>query len=455
MTFTPKKNVEVLIIGAGIVGAGAFRECAFHGLDTLLVDSNDFCDRTSASSSKLLHGGIRYLENLDFQLVFEALKEKKLWVKLAPHLNFNQEFVMPLYHDSIRRPFEIQIGIALYDLLAKNPFRGPKWYDKKRVQRVLPELKRNDLKGAGVYLDAIMDDRKLGLEIIFEAAKLNNAQAINHLKLINYQRINSNKIIAILKDQITNEVHEVETKQLLFSTGPFIDQMMEETKNDNWEKIILASKGSHIVAHNFINLDRAVVMTPKDGRIIFIIPREKNRLLIGTTEIAAPNDFDHLTISDQETEYLINNFNEYFPDHPISEDQIIGSYAGVRPLVKSGPDNLGKTARTHLTYSLYNNVHAIAGGKYTTFRVMAKELIRPMLNQLRIPYQEQHSFRSVQKQSQFYASEEIIMNDQNIKNVLNQEYVRTKKDYFNRIGISDFWNFDYQKAESFLNNWDI
>lgn len=442
MNIKPNSHYDVLIVGGGIVGAGAFRECVYHGLETLLIDKQDFCDRTSANSSKMLHGGIRYLENLDFGLVFEALQEKKLWVDLAPHLNHNQEFYLPLYKDSIRRPTEIQIGITLYDLLAQNPMRSPKWANKESVSRAITGLKRDGLKGAGVYMDALMDDRKLGLEIIFEAMQESNGHAINHISFQSFERLSSKKIKVKLKDEINNTEHEVTCEHLLFAAGPFIDQILGNADNVKWNNIILPSKGSHLYIKNHMNLENALVMTPKDGRVIFVIPREKDRILVGTTEVQAPEQFDFLDITEPETDYLIQNFNEYFPNFPITRDHIIGSYAGVRPLVRSGGSNLGKTARTHEVYQIFNNVHSIAGGKYTTFRVMAKDLIRPMLQQMGISYQQHHSLRPLDKLSVFYASENKPFSSENIQSVIDNECIRTYQDLKNRIGISDFWNFE-------------
>lgn len=451
MSIAPDSNYDVIIVGAGIVGAGAFRECVSHGLKTLLIDKEDFCDRTSAASSKMLHGGIRYLENLDFELVFEALQEKKLWLKLAPHLNYNQEFFLPLYQDSIRRPLEIQLGITLYDLLAQNPFRGPKWANKQEVMRAIAGLKKQDLKGAGVYMDAIMDDRKLGLEIIFETAAKANGHAINHISYQSSQRINHEKIMVHLKDQLNSTEYTVQTKHLLFTAGPFIDQILSQQNNYHWENKILPSKGSHIYIRNHINLEKAMVMTPKDGRVIFVIPREGDRILVGTTEIQAPQNFDYLDISEPEIEYLISNFNEYFPYHPINKGHIIGSFAGVRPLVKTGGSSLGKTARTHEVYQIYNNVAAIAGGKYTTFRIMAKDLVLPMFKQLKVSYQQQHSMQPVPANSQFYSlRNQDIQNDQLIQTVIEKEMVRNYQDLKNRIGISDFWNFE---TKEFKQKW--
>ena len=319
--------------------------------------------------------------------------------------------------------------------------------DKDEVSQAIKGLKRDGLKGAGVYMDALMDDRKLGLEIIFEAMQEANGHAINHISFQSFERLSSNKIRVKLKDEVTQNEHEIICKHLLLAAGPFIDQILGNAKNVNWKNIILPSKGSHLYIKNHMKLENALVMTPKDGRVIFVIPREKDRILLGTTEVTAPTNFDFLDITESEIDYLIKNFNEYFPDFPIGREHIIGSYAGVRPLVRSGGSNLGKTARTHEVYQIFNNVHSISGGKYTTFRIMAEDLIQPMLQQMGISYQQKHSIRPLEKLSTFYASEKTPMTSENIQDVISKECVRTYQDLKNRIGISDFWNFE---SEDFI-----
>jgi glycerol-3-phosphate dehydrogenase len=431
------KNYDVLIVGGGIVGSGLIREMAGHGLSTLLVEKDDFSSQTSARSSKLLHGGIRYLENFDFELVFEALKEKKLWLKIAPHLARSQRFLLPVYKNSARRPIEIKTGISLYDLLAKDPFRTPKWFNKSQVQNLVPFLKSNDLYGCGSYMDAIMDDRKFGLDLIFESLEMPYIQARNHVAFENYQKKNG-YYLSTLKDQLTGEVSEVKSRYILFTAGPFTDNVMKLT-NKSWQDVILASRGSHIWIKNQLQLKDAIVMTPNDNRIIFIIPRENNKLLIGTTETLHQGEMANIKPTDKDIEYLITNFNEYFPNSPIDKTNILGSYSGVRPLIREGQGSLGKTARTHQIYQPARQVFAIAGGKYTTFRIMAQDLAKLVFDREGIHYDESHSMQPLKRKSQFYSFDSNNFHPEQIKAVIQNECVRTQSDLDNRIGVSDYF----------------
>lgn len=183
-----KDSYKTVIVGGGIVGAGIFRDLAMHGVETLLVEAGDFSSQTSERSSKMLHGGIRYLENMDFPLVFEALHEKNLWLKLTPHLTREVPFYMPVYKDSKRPLWMIRIGLFLYDFLSSfknSPFSTR---TKEECLNDIKNLNPEGLSGAGVYYDGIMDDSKITLEVIYDALEETNTYAVNHTKVINVKR---------------------------------------------------------------------------------------------------------------------------------------------------------------------------------------------------------------------------------------------------------------------------
>jgi glycerol-3-phosphate dehydrogenase len=184
------KEYEVVIVGGGINGCGLLRDLALNGVSTLLIEKGDFSSQTSQGSSKMLHGGIRYLENLDFGLVMEALEEKNLWLKLAPHLCFEREFYLPLYKYSKYSPWMLKCGLLLYDFLSHFQNKPHAMLSKDEAAKVIPSLDTKDLKGAGKYYDGVVDDAKLGLECLYDALLEPNTVAKSYHEVVHCQKVN-------------------------------------------------------------------------------------------------------------------------------------------------------------------------------------------------------------------------------------------------------------------------
>ena len=373
-----KSNYKTVVVGGGIVGAGIFRDLVMNGVETLLVDAGDFSSQTSERSSKMLHGGIRYLENMDFPLVFEALHEKNLWLKLTPHLAKEVPFYLPVYEDSKRPLWMIRIGLYLYDLLSS--FKNSPYTTKNKNETLhdIPGLNPEGLSGAGVYYDGIMDDAKITLEVIYDALTEPHAYAMNHTKVVNVRRINNTNTITLL-NTITGLEFNIVADQVVYALGPFTDTFLKQYSFYNWQDVLLPSKGSHIwISSKDLPLTHPIVMTPQDeygDRVIFVIPHGE-KILVGTTEVPNNDDLFHVTPTEEEINYLIKNLNAYFPKLHLNKDKIIGAFAGIRPLVRdanSGADR-GKTSREHRVFQPCSDTYVIAGGKYTTFRVMGREI---------------------------------------------------------------------------------
>ena len=376
---TPLKNhYKTVVVGGGIVGAGIFRDLVMNGVETLLVDAGDFSSQTSERSSKMLHGGIRYLENMDFPLVFEALHEKNLWLKLTPHLTREVPFYLPVYKNAKRPLWMIKIGLYLYDLLSNFKNSPYSMKSKNECLKDIPGLNPEGLTGAGVYYDGIMDDAKITLEVIYDGLAEKNAHARNHTKVTNVRKIN-NKTTLTLKDTLTEEEHNIVTDYVVYALGPFTDTFLKQYSFYNWHDVLLPSKGSHIwISAKDLPLTHPIVMTPQDeygDRVIFVIPHGE-KILVGTTEVKNNDDLFHVHPTEEEIHYLIKNLNIYFPKISLTKDNIIGSFAGIRPLVKenNAGSNLGKTSREHKVFQPSSDTYVIAGGKYTTFRVMGREI---------------------------------------------------------------------------------
>lgn len=350
-----------------------------NGVEALLVDAGDFSSQTSERSSKMLHGGIRYLENFDFPLVFEALHEKNLWIGLTPHLAREEAFYLPVYKNAKRPLWMVHIGLYLYDFLSSFKNSPYKMKNKNECLKDIPGLNAKGLSGAGVYYDGIMDDAKLTLEVIYDALCEPSAHAMNHTKVINVKKV-KNKSVLTLKSTLTDGPEfSVSADQVVYALGPFTDSFLKQYPFYHWSDVLLPSKGSHIwISSKDLPLKHPIVMTPKDefgDRVIFVIPHGE-KVLVGTTEVPEPGDFFDVKPSEAEIDYLIKNLNLYFPDFSLTKKNVIGSYAGIRPLVREGnsASDRGKTSREHKIFQPNADTYVIAGGKYTTFRVMGREI---------------------------------------------------------------------------------
>ena len=446
-----ENHYPVLIVGGGIVGAGIFRDLSLHNIPTLLVEKKDFSSQTSQSSSKMLHGGIRYLENMDFALVWEALHEKNLWLKLAPHLCYEKAFYMPVYKDALRPLWMIKCGLFLYDFLSSFQNSPHQVKNKEKTLKDLSVLKKDGLSGSGIYYDAVVDDAKLTLEVIYDGLSNKACQALNHVSLEQVE-IEGDIYKCHLKDGITGDMRVVTTNELVFATGPFTDQLMNKLKIVPWSDKLLPSKGSHLwVSKKHLPIDHPVVLTPKDGRVIFVIP-QNDKVLVGTTEVQADSDFFDIDASHLEVDYLIHNLNEYFPEVNIVKENIISTFAGIRPLVKDDSGDKGKTAREHKLYQPRSNMYVMLGGKYTTFRVMASDVVREICNKYRVPYNSNRTKAPLRQRSAVLPFDRTTLTKPNVLKSLESEKVRTFDDLLvRRLGIphKEHWDHSESLAEFF------
>ena len=370
---------DLLIIGGGITGAGVARDAAGRGLKVALIEAKDFSYGTSSRSSKLVHGGIRYLENMEFKLVFEALNERTRLFEMAPHLVHPLRFMIPLFTDSRVGMFKMGLGMWLYDALSL--FQTPEMHERldavDSMER-MPFLKSENLNGSFIYSDAYMDDDRLVHETLRSANEL-NAILVNYVSAVksNFQNINQQtKIKSIdVVDQLSQEKFSISAKHVVCSVGPWTDLVGEKLVND-WKKILRPTKGVHLTFSNErIPLTSAVVMgAQKSDRIVFAIPRHE-MVIIGTTDTDFKDNPDSVKVEKSDVIYLLEIANQYFPGANLTEADIISCYSGVRPLVKDDSDNEGKTSREHVIKSDERGFTFVAGGKYTTYRLMAEQIV--------------------------------------------------------------------------------
>jgi glycerol-3-phosphate dehydrogenase len=419
-----------IIIGGGIVGAGILRDLALHDKKTLLIEKGDFSSQTSQGSSKMLHGGIRYLENFDFTLVFEALREKKNWLRIAPHISTEIKFYLPVYKYSKWPLFFLRIGLFIYDFLSL--FKNPpyKILNKKETIEGLKGLNPSELKGAGIYSDGIIDDSKLVIDLILESIE-NKSSALNYQEVISHSYSNN---IHTVKTQntLTKEYLDFTCDNLIFATGPFTDQLMHKL-NIPWTDVLLPSKGSHLwIKKDSLDIKEGMVLQTKDNRIIFVIP-QRNAILVGTTEIPldSKDDFYNIEPTKEEEQYLIDNLNFYFPNSNITDQNILSSFAAVRPLVKSKSSS-SKTSRHHKLFTPLPNCHVIVGGKYTTFRVMAADVCKKVFKLNSWKYDKSLSLTKLTKISIIHDVHSQELTKEVIDQIIKDEFVKTKDDLLKR-----------------------
>lgn len=369
---------DLLIIGGGITGAGVARDAALRGLKVALVEQQDFAIGTSSRSSKLIHGGIRYLENFDFKLVFEALSERNKLFLMAPHLSHPLRFLIPLYKNSRVGMFKMGLGMWLYDALAL--FQAPKLHERLNANETVsryPIVEAADLKGSYVYSDGYMDDDRLVHETLRSAHEA-DAVCINYVSVLDRKKVNKNIQIVSVKNQKTNELFEIKAKYIISTVGPWTD-LVGSVMVEKWKKILRPTKGIHLTfSKDKINLPTAVVMAAeKSSRIIFAIPRHE-MIIIGTTDTDFQGHPEDVNVNKEDVEYLLKTANQYFPGANLKPADIISSYAGVRPLIQDESGTEGKTSREHAILH-DDGISFIAGGKYTTYRKMSEDIVDQVL----------------------------------------------------------------------------
>lgn len=369
------QNFDCLIIGGGITGAGVVRDMALRGLKVALVESADFASGTSSRSSKLIHGGIRYLENKDFKLVFEALNERNKLLDIAPHLTHPLRFMIPIYSTSRVGMGLMGLGMWLYDILSL--FQAPELHERLNTNdsmKRIPIINNKNLLGSYVYSDGYMDDDSLVFETLRSAHQA-GAVAVNYCKALK-SKVTNNKVEAVLvKDIITGEEFSIKTQHVVSTVGPWTDLVGPKLVS-HWSSILRPTKGIHLTfSKDRLKIDTAVVMAAeKSNRIVFAIPRHE-MVIVGTTDTDYKADPSTVTVTVDDVDYLLDITNAYFPWAQLTKDDIIGSYAGVRPLVKDpDSDSEGKTSREHTIIQDKSGFTFVAGGKYTTYRKMAEEI---------------------------------------------------------------------------------
>lgn len=376
------QEFDVLVIGGGINGVGIALDAASRGLTVALVESSDFASGTSSKSSKLIHGGLRYLEQYDFKLVREALHERELMVStLSPHLVKPVSFLYPL-HEKLKERTYVGAGMTLYDALRgfKRALPWHKHLSQKKISEIAPSLRLDVVTGGYQYFDAQVDDARHTMSIARTAAKY--GAVITTRTTCRELIMNGKKVIgAHITDNETGESIKVHAKSTIMAAGVWTDPLYEKFGIKPGYAVRM-SKGAHIVVPgNAIKAETGVIIKT-DVSVLFIIPWG-DKWIVGTTDTDYDESREEPLATSEDVTYIINQANRVL-EPKLRREQVIGVFAGLRPLVSTDPDSpTTKLSREHVVDSPTPGFVSIAGGKYTTYRVMAEDAVNEAINHLR------------------------------------------------------------------------
>ncbi len=381
------EEADLVVVGAGVTGAGIARDAARRGLRVVLLEQNDIAYGTSSRSSKLIHGGLRYLETYEFSLVFESVSERRVVMDLAPHLVNPMAFLFPVYQGSRKSLRMISAGMWLYDGLAL--FRSPKRHrtlNPSEVAKEEPLLKQEGLQGAPLYYDCSTDDARLTLETIIDATQ-NGAVVATWARVDALVKNDQGRIAGVVvKNARDGSLKEVNAHAVINATGPWTDEVLAMS-GPRKGKLLRPTKGVHIVVdREKLPVQHAVVLFhPDDNRVLFALPWG-DRTYVGTTD----TDYDGVPGEEAATlediDYLIAAPNHSFPTSQITRGDVVSTWAGLRPLIAPEPE-VGEMAesqvsREHQIVIGEDGLITIAGGKLTTYRKMAQECVDVAVNLL-------------------------------------------------------------------------
>jgi glycerol-3-phosphate dehydrogenase len=372
----PSTELDVLVVGGGVVGAGSALDAATRGLTVGLVEARDFASGTSSRSSKLIHGGLRYLEMLDFRLVAEALQERGLLIdRLAPHLVRPVPFLYPLRHRGWERLYA-GAGVALYDTLGllSGRSRGVPHHrhlTRRGARKVVPSLRRDALVGALQYYDAQVDDARHTMFVARTAAAY-GAHVASRARVVGLLREGERVTGAQVHDLESGRVLDVRAKQVVNATGVWTDET-QGLAGERGQFKVRASKGIHLVVPRDRIHGSSGLILRTESSVLFVIPWGRH-WIIGTTDTDWRLGLAHPAASAADIDYLLDHVNEVL-EQPLTHADVEGVYAGLRPLLSGESDTTSKLSREHAVAHTVPGLVVVAGGKYTTYRVMAKDAI--------------------------------------------------------------------------------
>jgi glycerol-3-phosphate dehydrogenase len=372
-------TVDVVIIGGGITGCGVALDAAQRGLRTLLVERGDIASGTSSRSSKLIHGGLRYLKQMQFRITRMACRERDRMLTLSPHLVHPIRFVYPAFHGDKTPGWQVDLGLSLYDRLTSRPEKHAR-LDADEVARVAPGLVTDDLDRALAYTDAMADDARLTLGVA-ATALAHGAGVLTGCDVLEARRDGRGRVTGIqLRDLESNIVRSVSARVVVNATGVWTDQVRARLGLERQR--LRPSRGIHLtLPHEAVPIATAVSLpSPDDGRPVFLIPHPEG-VLLGTTDLYHDGDLDDPRPTRHEVDYLLRAANAAFPDRGLGIDQVLGTFAGLRPILDTHADDPSEASREEDIW-FEKGILSVAGGKLTTWRATAEEAVDAVIEHL-------------------------------------------------------------------------
>ncbi len=385
-----KNKYDLLIIGGGITGAGIALDAVTRGMKVALVEMQDFAAGTSSRSTKLVHGGLRYLKQFEINVVKEVGRERAIVYENGPHVTTPEWMLLPFHQGGTFGAFTTSIGLKVYDFLAqvKKSERRTMLSAEETLNKE-PLIKKEGLKGGGYYVEYRTDDARLTIEVM-KAAVAHGAHVVNYTKSENFIYNNDRKIIgANVRDVQTDKTYEIFAEKVVNAAGPWVDQVRGKDYSKNNKQLRL-TKGIHLVFDQSVfPLRQAVYFDTPDGRMIFAIPRD-GKTYVGTTDTFFDKDITHPKMLSSDRDYVIKAINYMFPKVKIAQEDVESSWAGVRPLIYEQGKDPSEISRKDEIWESDSGLITIAGGKLTGYRKMAENVVNLVSKELSSAHQKNY-----------------------------------------------------------------
>ncbi len=368
------QTLDVLVIGGGITGSGIALDAVTRGMSVGLIEMQDFAAGTSSRSTKLVHGGLRYLKQFEVKMVAEVGKERAIVYENGPHVTTPEWMLLPFHQGGTFGSFSTSIGLRVYDFLAgvKSSERRKMLSSQETLQKE-PLIKQDGLKGGGYYVEYRTDDARLTIEVIKEAVE-RGAHAVNYAKAVDFIYENGTLKGVKVKDTISGKEYQIMAHKVINAAGPWVDTL-RKIDNSKKGKTLQMTKGIHLVIdHARFPLEQAVYFDTPDGRMVFAIPRD-GKTYVGTTDTVYKADPIHPRMTTEDRQYVIDAINYMFPTVHVTVDDVESSWAGVRPLIHEDGKSPSEISRKDEIWQSDSGLITIAGGKLTGYRKMAEMVV--------------------------------------------------------------------------------